>query len=93
MDPKQEEVILVASLLRHPAAYDVDLFGVLGIRTTDQETIEVEWEHLPDESGRTKSFRSFPKTSLDEAVRFFVDKRYEMELGADIEAALFRARL
>lgn len=81
---KQDEIQLVRLVLTHPAGFNLDLFGgMLNIRTTDQNTIEVEWEEL-----NGKKYKSFSLTELDQACEYFVEKRYDMELGIDFEAEL-----
>lgn len=41
----REEIDLVHRLLLNPAGYDLDLYGgILCVRSTDQETFEVEWD-------------------------------------------------
>jgi hypothetical protein len=82
------EVELVMCVISHPAGYDLDLFGgMLLIRSTDQDTVEVEWL-LPANSIRTSSeteYESFPSEQLRDAAIFFVKKRHEMKLGIDFE--------
>jgi hypothetical protein len=86
----------VKAVLSHPAGFHVSIFAMLDIRTTDQDTIEVEWElsmderrKLPDPATTKTDHRSFPRASMDEAVAFFVDKRRERELGVDYEAKAY----
>jgi hypothetical protein len=79
-----EEVELVVAVLKHPAGYDLDLFGgMLFIRSTDQETYECEWE---TGSMPKTDHKSFPQDQIKEAAIFFVKKRHEMALGVDYEA-------
>jgi len=85
------EADVLLAVLSLPAGYDVGLFGVLGIRLTDQATVEVEWEAAPSLLGGPKTqWASFPKAQLKEAIQFFLEKRTERQLGSDIEAKLCR---
>ena len=81
----QAEIALVKAVISHPAGFDLDFGGgLIFIRTTDQETIEVEWEAM---IGATvhKDHREFPVEQLDEAAAFFVATRHELRLGIDFE--------
>ena len=80
------EVELLVDVLSHPAGFDVGIFGLLTIRTTDQETVEVEWEAA---HGWRSGYRSFPIGRLRAAVRLFVRLRRAHRLGADIERRLY----
>jgi hypothetical protein len=81
----REEVALVTAVIRHPAAFDLDFGGgLIFIRTTDQETIEVEWAAMVGAKAHT-DHKSFEAAQLDEAAAFFVTKRHELRLGFDFE--------
>ncbi len=81
----REEVALVKAVIQHPAAFDLDFGGgLIFIRTTDQETIEVEWSAMVDAKVH-QDHRSFPVEQIDEAASFFVAKRHELRLGFDFE--------
>jgi hypothetical protein len=81
----REEVALVRAVIAHPAGFDLDFGGgLLFIRTTDQETIEVEWDVILGAKSH-KDYKSFPVGQLDEAATFFVQKRHELQLGIDFE--------
>jgi len=85
-------------MLNHPAFYDLDVHGVLGIRSTDQGTWEVELEtsstqeellippgaYISKYPVRTACY-SFD--NLKEAAEFFVDLRYDREIGGDFDEA------
>lgn len=90
---RRAEIALVKAVLSHPAGFYVSVFAMLDIRTTDQDTIEVEWElsmderrGLSDPATTKTAHRSFPRSAMDEAVAFFVGKRRERQLGVDYEA-------
>lgn len=76
-------------ILNHPAGYDVGLFAMLSIRS-HCDGYEVAWDKAADGSDpyNKEFYKDF--SDLDEAVEFFVNKRYEMELGLDIEAELMK---
>ncbi len=81
----REEVALVSAVIAHPAGFDLDFGGgLIFIRTTDQETIEVEWEAMVGAKVH-KDHKSFPIEQRDEAASFFVQKRHELRLGIDFE--------
>lgn len=94
-----DEFELIKAIINHPAGYDIDLFGVLQLRTTDNNTIEMHIEYHKDEeipadvnhvgknfdgSGYIITY-SWPIENIDEAVRFFIKTRYEREIGLDFE--------
>lgn len=101
----RNEIDLVRAILNHPAGYDLDLLGLIRIRTTE-ENIEVEYELHDDEpypegclhdkcslgGGREVKLAvfDFNLEDLDDAVKFFVEKRHEREIGIDIEEKLWR---
>lgn len=86
MTDRRGEVDLLVDVLSHPAGFDVGIFGLLAIRTTDQETVEVEWVAV---RGRRAGHRSFPIGKLRAAVQLFVRLRRAHRLGADIERKLY----
>jgi len=90
LDSKEDEIKMVQTIIDHPAGFIVDLFGkMLYIRTTESNW-EVTWEMLLDEQ-IVDSYKAF--TSSEEAVRFFVEKRHELQLGIDFEIALWKERM
>ena len=90
-DDFRNEVILVKAVIAHPAGFDLDFGGgLIFIRTTDQETIEVEWDTVVDAKVH-KDHKSFSVEQLDEAATFFVQKRHELRLGIDFEVEDFQA--
>lgn len=80
---RDQEIILVHNLLRHPAGFDIDIAGLLWVRQYEWPQWAVEWTDPSDTS--KVEVREFDNV-LSAAI-FFVDKRYEMELGLDIEQA------
>jgi hypothetical protein len=91
----QKEIELLVSMLNHPAGYDLDLFGILGIRTTS-DGVSVEYELHEDEeyppgccecseNERKIAVFDFPFGSLENAVRFFVEIRHARQIGLDFE--------
>lgn len=90
----QEEIELIVAVLMHPAGFDLDLFGgMLSVRSTDQNTFEVEWDQDWEEFDETpgKKYESFSTT--EEAARYFVEKRYQYRLGVDFEQEDFKENL
>jgi len=89
---KQEEIELIKQIIEHPAGFDLGLFVALKIRP-HSDGYEVAWGKAADpkslEDEYNKDFYRDFKTSL-EAATFFVNKRYELELGIDIEAQLMK---
>jgi hypothetical protein len=82
-----EEIEHLMTFLRHPGGFDVDMSGVLCIRPIDEGCPptfwEVDWSEI--EGDITLSFsKEFP--NLEEAVRFFVEKRHYLCEGADFQA-------
>ena len=88
---KDEEVELIIKVLGHPACFAVDLFTLLYIRSHSYG-YEVSWEEdgvpISDNKCKHKDF-----TNLKEAAQFFIDKRYELEMGIDFEVAGMKAQL
>lgn len=88
---KEEEVDLIIKVLEHPACFAVDLFTLLYIRS-HCDGYEVSWEEdgVPISNIKCKH-KNF--SSLKEAAQFFIDKRYELEMGMDFEIAGMKAQL
>ena len=82
----QEEIIFVTKVITHPAGYDLDLFGTMCVRPTDQLIWEVDWEESID-GKRVEKYKEFP--TAKEAAEFFVHKRYEIQLGEDVESYFY----
>ena len=78
---KDEEVDLIIRVICHPAGFDIGLFGGLISIRSHCDGYEVAW----DEGKEYKDF-----VTLQAAAEFFVDKRYELQLGLDIEAELMK---
>ena len=77
------EFELVKEVIMHPAGFDLAFGGdLISIRTTDQDTVEVEWTTMSD---MQQHYRSFSGKQIDEAVEFFVKKRKELRFGMDYE--------
>jgi hypothetical protein len=85
-DKLRAEVDFVTSVLTHPAGFDLDIFGLLWVRPTDQATFEVEWEDLVDDK-KVTGHESFTDPQL--AAQCFVQKRAEYRLGVDYEVEDF----
>lgn len=84
----ENEIALIATLIKHTAGYAVDLFGgLMCIRSTDQNTFEVEWDiRCIDGNENLESkidYLSF--STAEEAAKCFVEKRHEFRLGVDFE--------
>ncbi len=80
------EVAIVKQVIAHPAGFDLDFAGgLIFIRSTDQETYEVEWNVTLNGKGE-HDHKSFEVEQLHEAAVFFVQKRHELRLGIDFEA-------
>lgn len=84
---KEEEIDFIMKIIDHPAAFDIGLLGLLSIRS-HCDGYEVAWEE-PYLITKTRScHENF--IDLREAATLFVNKRYEQELGLDIEARLMK---
>jgi hypothetical protein len=80
------EVFLVKQVIAHPAGFDLDFGGgLIFIRTSDQETYEIEWNVTLTGKGECQ-YKSFTVEQIDAAARFFVEKRHELRLGIDFDA-------
>ena len=88
---KDEEVDFIIKIIEHPARFDIGLFGILGIRS-HSDGYEVSWEEngITIESTNC-AYKDF--SSVKEAAIFFVNKRYEYEVGLDFEVAGMKAQL
>lgn len=89
MKDVEAEIKLLLEIIKHPAGYDIGLFGVMSVRSTDQLTWEVEWEEYSS-SGQSVTTHWLSFDNPEDAVRKFVEMRHERELGLDIEAELCR---
>lgn len=92
MSKKEKEITLIYQVITHPAGYILDLFGnMLYIRSYFTEfgtEWEVVWEEVIEGGTVVDSFRQFRDAM--EAATFFVEKRFSMQLGIDIEASLMK---
>jgi hypothetical protein len=81
--PKQDEIDLVHKLLLHPAGYDIDIEGQLWVRRYEHPRWAVEWDQMGLGCDAVKGIevKEFDDPLL--AAEFFVEKRYEMQLGLD----------
>lgn len=86
---REEEIDLIKKIINYPAGFDLSLFCLISIRS-HSDGYEVAW--TDDHHDDVSDFKSPSKDFLDlqEAVEFFVDKRYELQLGLDIEAKLMK---
>jgi len=85
---KEQEIELIKSVIEHPAGFAINLFGGLIAIRPHSDGFEVSWM---DDFGRVQD--DGPYQNFDNAVEaatFFVNKRYELELGIDIEAQLMK---
>ena len=85
----EEEIEFVLKVITHPVGYDLDLFGTMCVRPTDQGVWCVSWEEntkIVDGKFTTdEREQCFP--TPQEAAEFFVRKRIADEIGLDFEAA------
>lgn len=97
----QEEIDFVLKIITHPAGYDLDLFGSMCVRPTDQGIWCVSWEqdHPMDDSSSDPYFCMIQSRYGDQviyeieksfptpekAAEFFVRKRYQKNMGLDFE--------
>lgn len=80
------EILLIIAVLKHPARFNLDLFGgMLTVRSTDQNTFEVEWDQDWEEFDETPGKRYESFSTAEEAARYFVEKRHQYRLGVDFE--------
>ena len=87
LDNKEREIQIVLQVINHPAGFDLDLFGhMLNIGSTNSNW-EVTWEELLDDQ-IVETYKEF--FSVEEAARFFVEKRHDLQLGIDFEEALMK---
>ena len=85
--PLEDEIKLITSLIEHPAGFSTDYARVMiGIRSTDQLTIEVEW--LEVNGTNYKSFRNSNHDDIVTAATFFCKKRRELIYGVEAEYSL-----
>ena len=85
----REEVLLVHKIITHPAGYDLGLFGgLLSIRSTDQETFEVESEGIKVTWIRNRSFKSSLR-----AAATFVYLRHKWGIGIDHDIKAIQKQL
>ncbi len=100
----QEEIDFVTKIITHPAGYDLDLFGSLCIRPTDQGVWCVSWEQNYPENSLNDIYFCTIKHKCDdnivyeieksfltakEAAEFFVRFRVKQEIGIDFEEVSF----
>lgn len=89
------EVDLIAAVLEHPAGFDLNMFATLGVRSAfegDKVVYLVYKERTWSETDATTFNRGWEEmfATAREAAERFVQKRHEMQLGIDIEAALHK---
>lgn len=82
-----EEVKSLVAFLSHPAGFDVDMCGMLCIRPIDENSPPVRWE-VDWEDPEGQHYQEF--NDLQSAAVFFVNLRYEHELGLDFESACWK---
>lgn len=83
---KEKEIELVYQIIIHPAAFDLDIAGILCVRRYEHPQWAVEWESYYNPHSEPKSeteVREFDDPK--EAAKFFVEKRHELEIGLDFD--------
>lgn len=101
----QEEIDFVLKVITHSAGYDLDLFGSMCVRPTDQGVWCVNWEQdqpINDSSNDLyfcmiqsrygdRTIYEIEKSfpTAKEAAEFFVRKRYQKKIGLDFETAYY----
>jgi hypothetical protein len=88
-DKKEDEIKLIYQVITHPAGFNIDMFGnYLGIRS-HCDGYEVTWQEMMD--GMVCEWnKEFSHDEAMDAVIFFVEKRYELQCGVDIESELMK---
>jgi hypothetical protein len=81
--PKQQEIDLIHNLLLHPAGYDIDIEGQLWVRRYEHPMWAVEWEVWDKDSSKLGGVKVVEFDDPLLAAEFFVEKRYELQLGLD----------
>ena len=87
---QEEEVQSLMQFLSHPAGFDVDLAGLLCIRPVDENSPPTSWEVDFDYNAWKIEEGCKVFDSLEDAARFFVQKRFEMQLGLDFEVEMWK---
>ena len=86
MQPIEDEIQHIIDFLSHPASFHIGMGGTLTLRPIDEgspaTSWEVEWE---ERDGDTVLDFHKDFGSLEDAVRFFVEKRRYMCNGMDFE--------
>jgi hypothetical protein len=82
--PIEDEITLITTLLSHPAGFDIDLSGGLCIRPVGCR-FAVDWDVFCEED--IVGFISHEKVfnNLEEAARFFCEKRRAGKIGLDFQ--------
>jgi hypothetical protein len=89
----KKEAQHITALLKHPAGFDLGCGGMLCLRPVSEDTPpskwEVDWnewsEFDKDPPAACPYFHHQDFDNLEDAVKFFVEKRHEMSLGLDLE--------
>lgn len=88
---KDEEIELIHKVITHPAAFAIDMFGDLLTIRSHCDGYEVAWKEFLD--GMECNFhRDFRHEESMEAATFFIEKRYQLECGIDIEFELMKEK-
>lgn len=85
----REEVQLVYNVLTHPAGFHIGVFGLLEVRSTDQDVYEVSWDRGMNGHWRTQN-GTHPWRLYHSALRaamVYCHLRRALDLGVDCEAA------
>lgn len=78
------EFKILKAILEHPAGFNIDIFGLIGIRSTEQGKYIVWKEFSSDE------WYEYEFENIKDAIEFFIELRNEHEIGVDIESKLFK---
>lgn len=82
----EDEIKHIVTFLSHPASFDIGMGGTLTLRPIDEgspaQNWEVEWRE--DDGSIVLDFHK-DFNSLEEAAKFFVEKRRYMCNGMDFE--------
>lgn len=90
IDKKDQEIEILHKVLILAPGYNIDLFGEMLYIRSHCDGYEVGWEAIED-GMQCNWHKEFAYDESMDAVIFFVEKRYELQLGIDFEQALMKA--
>lgn len=91
LDQKEAEIKLIYDVITHRAAFIIDLFGGMLMIRSHSDGYEVAWKEYLD--GMECDFhRDFRYDETMDAVIFFVEKRFDYQLGIDFEEELMKEK-